>query len=79
MVVFLNVITSCILLVGGGGRRAALLGRAGMQALWRCMSPVALPVLLLPSEHAHINNYGVVGVREGARPASHNRHEQHLA
>ena len=46
---------------------------AGMQAPWRCLSPVTLPALLLPREHAHSNNYGIAGVGGGALPASHNR------
>ena len=33
-----------------------------MQAPWRCLSPVTLPDLLLPREHAHSNNYGIAGV-----------------
>ena len=63
----------------GDGRLAAFLGRAGMQAPWRCLSPVTLPALLLPREHAHSNNYGIAGVGGGALPASHNRQDQHLA
>ena len=36
-------------------------GRAGMQAAWRCQSPVTLPALL-PRDHTHSNDYGIVGV-----------------
>ena len=63
----------------GDGRLSAFLGRAGTQVPWQCRSPITLPALLLPREHAHSNDYGIAGVGGRALPALHNHQDQHLA
>ena len=63
----------------GDGRLPAFLGRAGTQAPWQGRSPITVPALLLPREHAHSNDYGIAGVGGGALPALHNRQDLHLA